>query len=105
MGALHFTLKVVGNSILRVGGVGPWDRRQIPDVASLEVHVAALEVAGSLLELERDEACGEEVQRVGSQVRIGWQLPCYREGANREKLTVKKIINNEMFFFHRLCPL
>ena len=28
-----------------------------------------------------------------------------REGANREKLTVKKIINNEMFFFHRLCPL
>ena len=26
-----------------------------------------------------------------------------REGANREKLTVKKIINNEMFF-HRLCP-
>ena len=28
-----------------------------------------------------------------------------REGVNREKLTVKKIINNEMFFFHRLCPL
>ena len=28
-----------------------------------------------------------------------------REGANREKLTVKKIINKEMFFFHRLCPL
>ena len=29
----------------------------------------------------------------------------FREGANREKLTVKKLINNEMFFFHRLCPL
>ena len=28
-----------------------------------------------------------------------------REGANREKLTVKKLIDNEMFFFHRLCPL
>ena len=28
-----------------------------------------------------------------------------REGVNREKLTVKKIINNEMFFFHRFCPL
>ena len=28
-----------------------------------------------------------------------------REGVNREKLTVKKIINKEMFFFHRLCPL
>ena len=25
--------------------------------------------------------------------------PLSREGANREKLTVKKIINNEMFFF------
>ena len=26
-------------------------------------------------------------------------IPCYREGANREKLTVKKtIINNEIFF-------
>ena len=31
--------------------------------------------------------------------------PVAREGANREKLTVKKIINKEMFFFHRLCPL
>ena len=29
----------------------------------------------------------------------------FREGANREKLTVKKLIDNEMFFFHRLCPL
>ena len=29
----------------------------------------------------------------------------YTEGVNREKLTVKKIINNEMFSFHRLCPL
>ena len=28
-----------------------------------------------------------------------------REGANREKLTVKKLIDNEMFIFHRLCPL
>ena len=28
-----------------------------------------------------------------------------REGVNREKLTVKKLIDNEMFFFHRLCPL
>ena len=28
-----------------------------------------------------------------------------REGANREKLTVKKLIDSEMFFFHRLCPL
>ena len=41
-----------------------------------------------------------------------WEFPAflfhaqvYREGANREKLTVKKIINKEMFFFHRLCPL
>ena len=32
-------------------------------------------------------------------------LTAYREGANREKLTVKKLIDNEMFFFHRLCPL
>ena len=30
---------------------------------------------------------------------------CSGEGANREKLTVKKLIDNEMFFFHRLCPL
>ena len=29
----------------------------------------------------------------------------FREGANREKLTVKKIINSETFFFRRLCPL
>ena len=28
-----------------------------------------------------------------------------REGVNREKLTVKKLIDNEMSFFHRLCPL
>ena len=28
-----------------------------------------------------------------------------REGANREKLTVKKLIDNENLFFHRLCPL
>ena len=28
-----------------------------------------------------------------------------REGVNREKLTVKKIINNEIFFVHRLRPL
>ena len=34
---------------------------------------------------------------------IGWVLN--REGVNREKLTVKKIINKEMFFFSRLCPL
>ena len=27
-----------------------------------------------------------------------------REGANREKLTVKKIINNEMFFFTVYVP-
>ena len=27
-----------------------------------------------------------------------------REGANREKLTVKKIINNEMFFFFFFSP-
>ena len=26
-------------------------------------------------------------------------------GQTREKLTVKKIINKEMFFFYRLCPL
>ena len=31
--------------------------------------------------------------------------PIFREGVNREKLTVKKLIDNEMFFFHRLCPL
>ena len=43
--------------------------------------------------------------------RIGGRNPMFaentndQEGANREKLTVKKIINNEMFFFHRLCPL
>ena len=31
--------------------------------------------------------------------------PVLREGANREKLTVKKRIDNEMFFFfHRSCP-
>ena len=28
-----------------------------------------------------------------------------REGANREKLTVKKLVDTEMFFFHRLCPV
>ena len=28
-----------------------------------------------------------------------------REGVNREKLTVKKLIENEMFYCHRLCPL
>ena len=29
-----------------------------------------------------------------------------QEGVNSEKLTVEEIhINNEMFFFHRLCPL
>ena len=28
-----------------------------------------------------------------------------REGANREKLTVKKIINNEMFFFSPFLSL
>ena len=29
----------------------------------------------------------------------------FREGANREKLTLKKIINKEILFFHRLRPL
>ena len=28
-----------------------------------------------------------------------------REGVNREKLTVKKIISITRCFFHRLCPL
>ena len=32
-------------------------------------------------------------------------MDTYREGVNREKLSVKKIIKNEMFFFHRLYPL
>ena len=38
------------------------------------------------------------------RARCGTSSVC-REGANREKLTVKKLIDNEMFFFHRLCPL
>ena len=32
------------------------------------------------------------------------QIGVVREGANREKLTVKKIINNEMFFFTVYIP-
>ena len=36
---------------------------------------------------------------------VDGNLSFYREGPNREKLTVKKIINKEIFFFHRLCPL
>ena len=32
------------------------------------------------------------------------QTTATREGANREKLTVKKIINNEMFFFTVYIP-
>ena len=31
--------------------------------------------------------------------------PKIREGVNREKLTVKKIINNEMFFFSPFMSL
>ena len=34
-----------------------------------------------------------------------WGISRFREGAHREKLTVRKLINNEKYFFHRLCPL
>ena len=41
----------------------------------------------------------------GKVERLVVPIGYFREGANSEKLTVKKIINNEMFFFHRLRPL
>ena len=47
------------------------------------------------------------VQKVG----LFWSVPVpfkeydHREGANREKLTVKKFIDNEMFFFSPFMSL
>ena len=38
-------------------------------------------------------------------LRFGCSLSFSREGANREKLTVKKRSSITRFFFHRLCPL
>ena len=37
--------------------------------------------------------------------RIQQTVSATREGVNREKLTVKKIINNEMFFFSPFMSL
>ena len=44
----------------------------------------------------------QQPPRKGNVSRVAKEL---REGVNREKLTVKKIINAWRCFFHRLCPL
>ena len=46
-----------------------------------------------------------DFQSRGPQIPIFLQGDLCREGANREKLTVKKIINNEMFFFSPFMSL
>ena len=77
-----------------LSGPGPW--------ALLSM---AAGIASSNHVYESDECTSYLSKKVFDQ----WQtfLLCRaenREGANREKLTVKKLISNEMFF-HRLCPL
>ena len=64
----------------------------------LPCSVGDLEVANPLHNYRRSNFSG-------SHIRTTLLLGGGREGVNREKLTVKKIINNEMFFFSPFMSL